>query len=100
MSKIIFFKNDIHHFSELLIIDVDGEGTPGAFNNNCTQLYKHSHKIIAFGGLPTNKKINEIVKNPRISAICYGNPLCYQEHAISEIRSKVYPNLLRNHKLL
>ena len=46
------------------------------------------------------KKINEIVKNPRISAICYGNPLCYQEHAISEIRSKVYPNLLRNHKLL
>jgi len=99
-QQISFFENDVHNFSELLIIDVDGEGKPGAFNDTYIQFYRHNLKMIIFGGLPLTSEINELVGNPRVSAICFGNPLCYQEHTISRLRSKINPELIRSYKLL
>ena len=99
-KQISFFENDVHNFSELLIIDVDGEGKPGAFNDTYIQFYRHNLKMIIFGGLPLTSEINKLVGNPRVSAICFGNPLCYQEHTISRLRSKISPELIRSHKLL
>ena len=79
---------DRNYISELLITDVENEGTIDGFNLNILKKIKFKDiNTILFGGLYSIKKLKKILKKKNVNAIAIGNALNYKENSIHLLKS-------------
>ncbi len=79
---------DRNYISELLITDVENEGTLDGFNLNILKKIKFKDiNTILFGGLYSIKKLKKIFKKKNVNAIAIGNALNYKENSIHLLKS-------------
>tara|TARA_B100000029_G_scaffold476947_1_gene521529 strand:- start:22923 stop:23684 length:762 start_codon:yes stop_codon:yes gene_type:complete len=83
------------YFSEILVIDVENQGSNGKFNLKILKNINLQKKLILCGGMFNYKKITKMLKNNRISAISIGNQLNFKEHAYQELKNKIKSKYLR-----
>tara|TARA_B110001454_G_C12676211_1_gene415972 strand:+ start:634 stop:1389 length:756 start_codon:yes stop_codon:yes gene_type:complete len=101
-KKNLIFNNKIikliskNFISELLITDVENEGTLNKFNFNILDQIKIKNaNLILFGGLCDVNKILKVLKKRNINAVCIGNGLNYKENNINFFKSNKLSKLLR-----
>lgn len=79
--------------SEVLIIDWQHEGIPGAFDHNLIDRFPLKNvPVIAFGGLSEVEQIRTLLQASGVAAVAIGNFLSYQEHAIQKYK-KILPDM-------
>lgn len=67
-------------FSELMIVDVENEGTINSFSKDLLVPFKNQKlQLICFGGITSHPQIKELFANVNISAVAIGNSLSYKE---------------------
>ncbi len=94
-SKIIKLINK-NFISELLISDVENEGTINKFNFKILDQIKNRFtNLLLFGGLCDINKILKAFKEQNVNAICIGNGLNYKENNINFFKSNKLRKLLR-----
>lgn len=76
----------IPEVSEVLLIDVEAEGSQGEFQVEAYNLLGVERNILLKGGLPTDDQINSIICNESVNGVVYGNPLVYGENMIGNIK--------------
>ncbi len=82
--------------SELLITDVENEGTLNKFNLKILdQIKLGKTNIILFGGLCDVNKIFKVFKKKNVNAVGIGNGLNYKENKINILKSTKLSKLLR-----
>ena len=77
-------------FSEILLIDKQNDGS--VHNNidlNLLRLCNFELPLIYFGGLNSIKKIQNVLKSKKITAVAIGNSLNYSEHRVQNIKEKI-----------
>ena len=82
-------------YSEIMIVDIQNEGSCGNFDLNILHQIKLNKKLILYGGMYNFKKINKCLKNKMISSIAIGNQFYFHEHAYQELKNKLKSNLIR-----
>ena len=66
--------------SELMIIDVDSQGTSGSYTNKVLEFFEDMNiGLICYGGVGLSKSGLELLENDSVNAIAYGNILNYGE---------------------
>lgn len=80
--------------SELLIVDIVGNGRLNGFNVNILKYLDFPANLVLFGGINSDEQISKLLSDSRVSAISLGNSLNYNEHAVQKIKRK-YENYLR-----
>ena len=85
--------------SEMLIIDVGGEGKAQGFETNLLEAVDSIENlpILAFGGLSTPDQIRQLLNLPRVAGVLIGNSLNYNEHGISRLKASLTDQPLRPH---
>jgi cyclase len=85
--------------SELLVIDVAGEGEGHGFNTDLLAAVEQlgSLPVLAFGGLSTPDQIRPLLSRPRVAGVLVGNALNYYEHAIGRLKAALTDQPLRPH---
>jgi imidazole glycerol-phosphate synthase subunit HisF len=75
-------------FSELLLMDTDGEGVDGGFDEKIYNLFekKIKNNLLLFGGLNQNLQVLKYLKKKNVMGVGIGNFLNYKEHAIQCIK--------------
>jgi len=93
LSSSIVDKVNSDCFSEVMIIDVVGEGGCQGFNmsifSNSCQIF--NHPLLPFGGFSTANHINNYLSNDSVSGIIIGNALNYAENSVATLKSQL-PN--------
>ena len=81
-------------FSEVMIIDVVGEGGCQGFNlsifSNSCQIF--NHPLLPFGGFSTANHINNYLSNDSVSGIIIGNALNYAENSVATLKHQLSNN--------
>ena len=85
--------------SELLAIDVAGDGEGQGFNEELLKAIEPlgGLPLLAFGGLATAEQIRPLLSRHRLAGVLVGNALNYREHAISRLKTALTDQLLRPH---
>ena len=88
-------------FSELLLIDVDNEGTSYGFDFDLKDCFGEEIAIpkILFGGLGLPAKASKALDYKDVAAVMIGNSLSYSENAVLNLKEKISSDLLRPHWL-
>ena len=82
--------------SEILLIDSKNECFQDKFNLKIIRKFTFKTiPAICFGGISSNKKINEILKHKFVSAVGVGNSLNYKEHALQNLKKKLSKKYFR-----
>ncbi len=82
--------------SEILFIDCKNEGFYDKFNLKLLKNFPFkSIPSICFGGISSNKKIDEVLKNSFVSAVGVGNSLNYREHSIQKLKRQLTKKYFR-----
>lgn len=67
-------------FSEIMIVDVENEGSLNSFSTDLLLPFKnHKLQVICFGGITSHLQIKQLFSNINVSAIAIGNSLSYRE---------------------
>ena len=87
--------------SEVLVIDVAGEGVGQGFNSvllNTVQAHTDL-PLLAFGGLARHDQIRPLLERPQVAGVVVGNALNYYEHSIRHLKGGLtdLPVRLHNH---
>ena len=78
------------YVSEIMLIDVDSEGTEGLFRINLVENFLDINlNLICFGGISTSKKGSELLNNDKVNAVVYGNVLNYGELFFQKIKKSL-----------
>jgi cyclase len=77
-SKLLKFL-DSEFISEIILMDVDGDGVKEGFNYEIINSYGLDKPLIVYGGLSPGILKSSILESPQISAIAVGNFLNYSE---------------------
>jgi cyclase len=81
---------DTGAISEALLIDWQGEGAPGAFDERILAAFPAgAAPLIAFGGLSQADQLKSVLTHPRVAAAAIGNFLSYREHAVQHYRQQL-----------
>ena len=85
--------------SEILAIDVAGEGEGRGFNMDLLRALEPlgNLPLLAFGGLATADQIRPLLCRPRLAGVLVGNSLNYREHAIAHLKAVLTDQHLRSH---
>tara|TARA_Y100001970_G_C13945332_1_gene705357 strand:+ start:56 stop:808 length:753 start_codon:yes stop_codon:yes gene_type:complete len=88
-------------FSELVLIDVQGEGGNLGFDKYLSNYLKTITDIpfILFGGIANSKHVKDCLIDDKISAVMIGNSLNYKEHRIYHLKKDIKDLWLRKHIL-
>ena len=88
--------------SEVLVIDVAGEGGGQGFNPALLQMVEMQTDLplLAFGGLANDQQIRPLLRRPQLSGVVVGNALNYHEHAIGCIKNNLTDLSMRPHTRL
>jgi cyclase len=99
ISNTIFGLLNKEAVSELMIVDVRGEGEGQGFDTNLLEAVDPIEKlpILAFGGLSNPDQIRQLLVRPRVSGVLIGNALNYTEHAINQLKASLTDQPLRPH---
>lgn len=89
------------YFSEIVLINVNGEGGSDGFDK---LLFDYMHNItkiplILFGGICTAKHIVDCLALENVSAAILGNSLNYKEHNIYRLKKEINNTYIRKHNL-
>lgn len=83
-------------FSEILLIDMRHEGFPDAFDNQLVANFPPVDiPLIAFGGITSSEKIFSLFDFANVNAVAIGNSLAYKEHAVQQLKEKLFSISLR-----
>jgi cyclase len=82
-------------YSELMLVDVSNDGSPGNFNKKILKEIKIKKNLILFGGLNNVKKINYLLNKDNVQAIAIGNSFNYKEHALQELKIRLNKKWIR-----
>ena len=87
--------------SEVLVIDVAGEGEGQGFNQGLLHAVEMqtSLPLLAFGGLDRAEQIRPLLNRPQLAGVAVGNALNYREHAIGHLKAGLTDQPLRPHRL-
>lgn len=87
--------------SEVLVIDVEGEGSGQGFNPALLQMVETQTDLplLALGGLANHQQIRPILKRKQVSGVAVGNALNYRDHAIGHIKNNLTDLPIRPHTL-
>ena len=84
-----FDRDSSRSYSELLIIDRQGDGGEASFSTALLEPFAASgQQIIAFGGITTKAQVEDILALPGLSAVAVGNSLSYRELANRDLISE------------
>jgi cyclase len=85
--------------SELLVIDVAGEGAGRGFDAELLAAVEPlgALPLLAFGGLATAEQLRPLLSRPRLAGVLVGNALNYREHAIGRLKAALTDQPLRPH---
>lgn len=88
-------------FSEIVLMNVNGEGSARGFDQLLTKYMKGITRVpfIVFGGITTSKDVKNCLKDKRISAVMIGNSLNYKEHSIYHLKKNIKDLWIRKHNL-
>ena len=88
-------------FSELVLIDVKGEGGNLGFDKLLLNYMKEITNIpfITFGGITTSVDVKNCLSEESISAVMIGNSLNYNENKIYHLKKNIKESWLRKHNL-
>ncbi|MBO8232360.1 hypothetical protein CU311_06660 [Prochlorococcus marinus str. MU1402] len=92
--------SDLQSLSEIILIDKEGEGSLGGFNDDFVNeiINYTSLPILVFGGIVNDHQISKLLSTPQISGILIGNTLNYKEHSIKKIKNSLNSKQIRFHK--
>ena len=92
---------DEKFFSEIVLIDVNGEGGYLGFDKLILNYMKELTSIpfITFGGITTTRDIKNCLGDEAISAVMIGNSLNYKENKIYHLKKNIQESWLRKHNL-
>ena len=87
--------------SEVLVIDVAGEGEGQGFNPALLEeLQEHTAlPLLAFGGLAQPQQLRALLSRPQLAGVVVGNALNYREHAIGQLKAALTDQPLRPHHM-
>jgi len=86
-SKILDIISDKKIISEVLLINVKGEGYHNTFSLELVNNFPIDNiSFIAFGGMSDPDLINSLLNHKNVSAVAIGNSLNYKEHSIQSIK--------------
>ena len=78
--KIDEFIKHSSSFSELMIVDVQNEGTLNSFSRDLFLPFEGQKlQVICFGGITSHSQIKELFSKENVSAVAIGNSLSYRE---------------------
>ena len=88
-------------FSEIVLINVNGEGSSEGFDK---LLFEYMQKItktpfILFGGISNTKQVIDCLKYENVSAVIIGNSLNYREHSIYHLKKDISDSFIRKHNI-
>lgn len=88
-------------FSEIVLINVNGEGGSDGFDKLLFDYMSNITKIpfILFGGICKTKHIVDYLSLDNVSAVMLGNSLNYKEHSIYRIKKDINNTCIRKHNL-
>ena len=67
-------------FSELMVVDVENEGTLNSFSISLIDPFKEKNlQVICFGGVTSHPQIKKLFSRVNVSAVAIGNSLNYRE---------------------
>lgn len=76
--------------SEVMLIDWQHEGQEEGFQLDLIRKFPLTDvPLIAFGGLSSAEKINDVLSMPSVSAAAIGNFLSYREHAVASYKQQL-----------
>jgi cyclase len=82
--------------SEAMVIDVQHEGYPAAFDERLLQGFPlRGTPLIAFGGLSEAAQMQRVLSLDHVAAIAIGNFLSYREHAVQYFKHQLANELIR-----
>lgn len=88
--KLSHIKRYENFISELLIVDVDSEGSQGNFNNKLVDIFSDINiNLICYGGVGLSQKGTYLLENNQVNAIAYGNILNYGELFFQKIKKSL-----------
>lgn len=88
-------------FSEIVLVNVNGEGGVDGFDE---LLFEYMKKItntpfVLFGGISKNKDIVDCLKLENVSAVMIGNSLNYKENGIYHLKKDISEFYIRKHNI-
>tara|TARA_B100000212_G_scaffold187252_1_gene141214 strand:- start:1701 stop:2456 length:756 start_codon:yes stop_codon:yes gene_type:complete len=89
-------------FSEIVLINVNGEGGSDGFDKLLFDYMSNITKIpfILFGGICKTKHISDCLSLENVSAVMVGNSLNYKENNIYRIKKEIKNTFIRKHNLI
>ena len=89
------------YFSEIVLINVNGEGGSNGFDKLLFDYMSNISKIpfILFGGICKTKHIVDCLGLENVSAVMVGNSLNYKEHNIYRLKKDINNKYIRKHNL-
>lgn len=82
--------------SEVLLTDWQNEGNPIGFDNALVDQFPYKQTpLITFGGISSEKQMNELFARRNVVAVSVGNFLSYHEHAIQQFKEVLASAALR-----
>lgn len=76
--------------SELLLIDVDAQGSSGSYNRKVVEFFSDvSIRLVCYGGIGLSTQGTKLLDNNSINAIAYGNILNYGELFFQKIKNSL-----------
>lgn len=86
--------------SEVLVINVEGEGNGFGFNISLLEAIQPltNLPLLAFGGLSRADHIRSLLSRSEIAGVAVGNSLNYREHMIGELKANLTDQPLRPHR--
>ena len=93
-----------HLVSELLLIDVDSQGSTGSFNRKIIEVFSELNiGLICYGGVGLSCQGPQLLDDNSINAIAYGNILNYGElffqkvkHSLGKSKQKLRRSIYRD----
>lgn len=87
--------------SEVLVIDVEGEGYGQGFNLALLEAIQPltNLPLLTFGGLSRADQIRTLLSRTQIAGVAVGNALNYREHTVGHLKATLTDQPLRPHRL-
>ena len=89
------------YFSEIVLINVNGEGGSDGFDKLLFDYMRNITNIpfILFGGICKTKHIVDCLGLENVSAVMLGNSLNYKEHNVYRLKKEINNKYIRKHNL-